>query len=147
MYTKILSMSLEAWGLFMFINWPWNSHFSISVIKSTMNEETHRKSIYLGLQWERIRVHDGGGKSWQQEQLTSWTTGRKEKVHWSQQWSFKTSEPTSSDMPSPTRPYLLILPKEFYKLRPEYWNIWASGDYSHSSHHTPEFSSWSLQRY
>jgi hypothetical protein len=34
----------------------------------------------------------------------------------------------------PTRPYFLILPKQFHQLRPKHSNIWAYG-HSHPNHH------------
>lgn len=40
-------------------------------------------------------------------------------------WAFKTSKPTPSDTPPPTRPHLLDLPKQFHQLRATYSHIWA----------------------
>jgi hypothetical protein len=37
--------------------------------------------------------------------------------------SFETSKPLPSDIPPPTKPHLLILPKQFHQLGTKYSNI------------------------
>jgi hypothetical protein len=53
---------------------------------------------------------DGNMNSWE---LASQTTRRRQRIPWKLQESFETSKLTLSDTPPPTKPHLLVLPKQF----------------------------------
>lgn len=40
---------------------------------------------------------------------------RREQAHWEWHKSFETLKPTPSDTPFPTKPHLIILPKQFHQ--------------------------------
>lgn len=63
-----------------------------------------------GLESTMAEQRDGNMNSWE---LASQTTRRRQRIPWKLQESFETSKLTLSDTPPPTKPHLLVLPKQF----------------------------------
>ena len=94
----------------------------------------------MGLQFKRVKGHDGRVVVWLQEHLWAHNSDWKpeaESTHGEWHDSFETSKAVPSDILPPTRPHLLILPNEFHQLGAKSSNLWAYGDHSHSNSYMP----------
>jgi hypothetical protein len=57
--------------------------------------------------------------------------------HWEWHQFFEALKLIPSDILSPTRPHLQILPKQFYQVGNQAFKYMSLWDLSHSNHHTP----------
>lgn len=58
-------------------------------------------------------------------ELTSWSTSMGQRGLRGNIWASETSKLTRSDIPPSTRPFFLILPKQFHQARTKHREIWA----------------------
>ena len=103
-----------------------NTNFCLTFL--LLRESTVTKAIY------KINVIEGlltvsesrsytAGSHGAREVAESLCLIQKHKRYLGPVWTLETSKPSPSDTPPPTRPHLLILPKQFYQLWTKHLNI------------------------
>lgn len=114
---------------------------SLSLCQNTLAKAILKESISLGLMFlESSRVHGHPACLASSTQAQHWSSSWKltssdnnHKVGGTRGipagmiWTFETSKLIHSDIPLPTRPYLLILPKQFHQLRAKRSLTWPMG--------------------